>query len=153
MYKSLHSCLTHRTRSPLPPGSTKSIVCGSSRSSACATDRVVEAYPYEKHEVRCCADTYLGEGWTMVSGCNVWGESNPANLPNAGVCNSEKTFDEAFGICNAIGARLCTKEELLADCTRGTGKFKLFILYHHCKLVSDQRFAFLSCLLSLFFYY
>ena len=57
------------------------------------------------------------------SGCNVWGESNPANLPNAGVCNSEKTFDEAFEICNSVGARLCTKEELVADCTRGTGKF------------------------------
>lgn len=77
------------------------------------------------------------------SGCNVWGESNPANLPNAGVCNSEKTFDEAFEICNSVGARLCTKEELVADCTRGTGKFIQIVhsvsLYHHCKLVSYQR--------------
>ena len=125
------------------------VVCGSTASAACNGNPVLESDPNELHEVRCCSDTNLGGGWMKKSGCNVWGESDPA-----GVCNSEKTFDEAFEICNAVGARLCTKEELLADCTRGTGKFIQIVhsvsLYHHCKPVSYQRlycFPLLSTLL------
>ena len=108
----------YRTSSPILPGTSMAVVCGSTASAACNGNPVLESDPNELHEVRCCSYTNLGGGWMKKSGCNVWGESDPA-----GVCNSEKTFDEAFEICNAVGARLCTKEELLADCTRGTGKF------------------------------
>jgi len=38
-----------------------------------------------------------------------------------GGCHHSKTFPEAEAICAAAGARLCTKDELTSDCTRGTG--------------------------------
>jgi len=38
-----------------------------------------------------------------------------------GGCHSDKTFAEAEAICIKAGARLCTKDELEADCTAGTG--------------------------------
>ena len=95
---------------------------------------VQEADPSELHKVRCCVDDSLrsgvtalgtsGTGWNQHANCaaagfDTWGESDPA-----GVCNPSKTHAEAVEICAAAGARLCTKEELLADCARGTGKYK-----------------------------
>ncbi len=86
-----------------------------------------EADTSERHEVRCCADDITGiinagtssGGWKQNSECRdagftTWGESDPANE-----CNESKTYAEALGICSGIGARLCTKEELLNDCTKG----------------------------------
>lgn len=88
-----------------------------------------EADPSELHEVRCCVDdsqrggvTDLGtsgNGWIQHANCqaagfDTWGESDPA-----GVCNPSKTYSEAVEICSAVGARLCTKDELLADCPQG----------------------------------
>ena len=84
--------------------------------------------PNDLHEVRCCSDTNLGSGWKQHPNCiaagftNVWGESDIN-----GVCNSAKTLVEAVDVCDAVGARLCSKEELLADCPRGTGKSILVI--------------------------
>ena len=110
------------SRSPVLPGSSKSIVCGS-RNGACNADPVFEALPYEKHFVRCCADEDLDpttSHWNQHRNCRnanhgVWGESN---VPE---CYSEKNFTEAISICESVGARLCTEQELLDDCTRGTG--------------------------------
>ena len=97
-----------------------------------------EADPSELHKVRCCVNDSLrsavtnlgtaGTGWNQHPNCaaegfDTWGESDPA-----GVCNPSKTHAEAVEICSAAGARLCSKEELLADCTRGTGKYKLIHL-------------------------
>ena len=98
-----------------------SIVCGSTGSGACNGTPVLEADPNEPHEVRCCSDSSLGNGWKQHANCiaagfNVWGESEIN-----GVCNSAKTYAEAVSICASAGARLCSKEELLADCPRGTG--------------------------------
>ena len=88
-----------------------------------------EADPNDRHEVRCCVDdsqrggvTDLGTsgtGWNQHDNCqtagfDTWGESDPA-----GVCNPSKTYTEAVEICSAVGARLCTKDELLNDCARG----------------------------------
>ena len=88
-----------------------------------------EADPSELHKVRCCVDdsqrsgvTDLGTsgtGWNQHANCqtagfDTWGESDPA-----GVCNPSMTYPEAVEVCSAVGARLCTKEELLADCARG----------------------------------
>ena len=36
-------------------------------------------------------------------------------------CHSDKTFADAEAVCEAAGARLCTKGELEENCTRGTG--------------------------------
>ena len=96
---------------------------------------VQEADPSELHKVRCCVDDSLrsgvtalgtsGLGWNQHANCaaagfDTWGESDPA-----GVCNPSKTHAEAVEICSAAGARLCSKEELLADCAQGTGKYKV----------------------------
>merc|ERR1712007_169802 len=110
------------SRSPVLPGSSKSIVCGS-RNGACNADPVFEALPYEKHFVRCCADEDLDpttSHWNQHRNCRnanhgVWGESN---VPE---CYSEKNYTEAISICESVGAHLCTEQELLDDCTRGTG--------------------------------
>ena len=108
------------TASPIPD-CTKSVVCGSTGNANCNGNPVLEADPNELHEVRCCSETSLGSGWKQHPNCiaegfNVWGESNIN-----GVCNSAKTYFEAVDICAAVNARLCSKEELLADCPRGTG--------------------------------
>ena len=36
-------------------------------------------------------------------------------------CSADKTYAEAETICQAQGARLCTKRELEDDCTLGSG--------------------------------
>jgi len=93
-------------------------VCGS--SSTVCSGQADEADVEEKHEVRCCADTRISNSWKQHANCaaagftSIWGESNPL-----GVCHSQKTFAEAEKICSDAGARLCTKDELLADCPRG----------------------------------
>ena len=113
------------TATPTPGCTTQSVVCGSTAAGACRNNPVLEADPNDLHEVRCCSDTNLGSGWIQHPNCiaagftNVWGESDIN-----GVCNSAKTLVEAVDICDAVGARLCSKEELLADCPRGTGKFQ-----------------------------
>ena len=56
-------------------------------------------------------------GWTKKSGCNVY-----ATTAIDGVCDTAyKTLAEATQICADAGARLCTKDELLASCAAGTG--------------------------------
>ena len=68
-------------------------------------------------QVRCCSDVKLSPAWgSRRSGCSVWGESN-AGWP----CTRDKTFAEAEAICQAAGARLCTRDELVSGCTAGTG--------------------------------
>ena len=69
------------------------------------------------HEVRCCSDNAI-TNWVKRPGCAVWGESmfGPAKE-----CFHDMTYDEAQAICTGNGGRLCTKEELMADCTRGSG--------------------------------
>lgn len=36
-------------------------------------------------------------------------------------CEGQKTLREAVGVCEARGARLCTRDEIIRDVTRGTG--------------------------------
>jgi len=100
-----------------PSYDNREIVCGSTQGS-CRGDPVREANPDEKHAVRCCSDTPLAGFIRKFNTCpsNVWGESEID-----GVCHGSKTFDQAREICSSINARLCTKEELLKDCTRNSG--------------------------------
>jgi hypothetical protein len=56
--------------------------------------------------------------WTSElasTGCDVWAESE---IPT---CEDAPTYSEAVSQCAAFGARLCTAEELLNDCTRYSG--------------------------------
>ena len=72
----------------------------------------------ELHEVRCCADSNLGSGWTKHENCNVdvWGESEIN-----GNCEDSVDHGQAMSMCASMGGRLCTAAELLSDCTRGSG--------------------------------
>jgi len=73
------------------------------------------ADPGDQHEVRCCSDTQIS-GWQQRVDCP-WAESDAG----MGGCHGEKTFAEAEAICASANARLCTAEELVNDCSRGTG--------------------------------
>merc|ERR1712113_1206548 len=67
------------------------------------------------HEVRCCSDTSK-PGRQKRNGCSVWANSNMDD-----VCYSAKNFLEAECICGKHDARLCTREEIEGNCSRGTG--------------------------------
>ena len=89
--------------------------CG--RVGNCAEDENC-AFPYERHEVTCCSDNDLG-GWASctVSGVSVWAERDVGDLE----CTSDATYADAEATCAAVGARLCTLEELEANCGWDTG--------------------------------
>eukprot|EP01043_Picozoa_sp_COSAG02_P065438 COSAG02_NODE_9876_length_2085_cov_1.693353_1_plen_338_part_00 len=76
------------------------------------------AFPFEKHSVGCCSDVDLG-GWRQcyVSGRTVYGERNAGALS----CTHGVILEDAVAVCASVGARLCTLEELEADCTADTG--------------------------------
>lgn len=111
----------------IPPDSTARsywLACGGTGGVVyehCAVAEEV-AQDNEVHEVRCCADspltgfTYKFATCAAQVGRKVWGESIIG-----GKCHGSKTYAEAVGICKSVGSRLCTKEELLADCTSETG--------------------------------
>jgi len=72
------------------------------------------------HHVRCCADTNPGGEWVScsINGGTVFGESE---VDADGTCLEDATWQQATDACAALNARLCTKEEMLGDCTRGSG--------------------------------
>jgi len=114
------------TISPAPTAPEKSyyVACGGSHQLAkCGTETAV-ALASELHEVRCCRDEAL-TGWSKHSNCpfNVWGESVLKAMPGAPAdgCYHAESYESAVVICEANNGRLCTKEELLGDCSRSTG--------------------------------
>lgn len=114
------------TISAPPPAPEKSyyLVCGGSHKLAKCGKQTAVALASEQHEVRCCRDEAL-TGWTKNKRCpyNVWGESVLKAVPDApgNGCYHAETYESASDICEANNGRLCTKEELLGDCSRGTG--------------------------------
>ena len=103
---------------PPPPSQQRQphwVNCG--RSGRCDEDGKW-AEPAERHEVRCCSDSDLGNDWRKNPGCSVWAESDAQSM---GGCNSRKTLLEAEAICSDAGVRLCTAEELQSDCSKSTG--------------------------------
>merc|ERR1711933_191120 len=89
------------------------VVCG--RGTGCG-DGIDEAVAdvSELHEVRCCKDESAPGFKTRCEG--VWAASEWG-----GLCHREKTYDEEEGICALYDSRLCTKDELSRECTRGSG--------------------------------
>merc|ERR1712019_327253 len=69
----------------------------------------------EWHTVRCCSDEEK-PGWKKNDGCDVWGQSLIDKT-----CSIHESHSLALGICLSAGARLCTKEELAAECTADSG--------------------------------
>jgi len=87
----------------------------------------------EKHEVRCCSDSVLPYFGPVTSEkpdfCEVYAVSRlPTSKPyslggsTGGLqCYDNVTYSEAVEICENSFARLCTAEEILKTCTKGTG--------------------------------
>ena len=74
--------------------------------------------PLARDQVRCCSPKQLdGWGYPPRDSCSVWAESAAGSWG----CSADKTYAEAETICQAQGARLCTKKELEDDCTLGSG--------------------------------
>jgi len=65
---------------------------------------------------RCCSETEI-PNWTKYAQYNVWTETED----KSGNCQKSVTFNTAKAICEAHGARLCTMQELVDNCTILTG--------------------------------
>merc|ERR1712176_1078704 len=90
------------------------VLCGGGRNRCTEGDGFL-APDGALHEVRCCSDVNL-PGWTKSTKCDIWTESQ-----FDGTCQENKSYCEAHNICSDAGGRLCTKIELEAKCTKGTG--------------------------------
>ena len=73
----------------------------------------------ELHEVRCCKELDGNDnGW--FSKCEEHNSGLTGRSSLDGQCH-ETTFDAAYQLCANADGRLCTKEEVEASCTQGTG--------------------------------
>jgi len=114
------------TANPTPTtpneGSDRIIACGKGYSGCQGREWEV-AGTNELHEVRCCRDCVnngnCGNAWKQK--CPGWEPEIYARSKVDGVCSGELDFYEARAFCAGVGGRLCTHEELLEECTRGTG--------------------------------
>jgi len=96
-------------------GSCHELGRGSSRAKEtpyCAPDS-------EMHEMRCCSSTEVaGFKKTSCLGTDLWTASDSSGF---GGCQHKVTFAEADNLCKKMTARLCTRDELEAGCTKETG--------------------------------
>jgi hypothetical protein len=74
---------------------------------------------HTQHEVRCCSDANLTGFEQMHFGCPF--AASDLTLAGGGGCLGDATFHEAESHCQAVGARLCTRPEIKADCAGATG--------------------------------
>lgn len=87
----------------------------------------------QMHAVRCCSSTEIpGYQYRPCSGIDVWtaGQQELSELWTASEvpglegfdeCQGNRTIAEAQAICESMGARLCSRAEMEADCTTKTG--------------------------------
>ena len=99
---------------PSPVDSDAVIVCGAKLGYGTCPEKVDIVGKSEEYAVRCCSDSLIS-GWRKNAQCDVWAESE---LPS---CYNAKTFSEAENICSSNNARLCTEQEILDDCSQGSG--------------------------------
>ena len=84
------------------------------------------ANPNEINEVGCCSSVAM-PGWApnpvdVFGESECWGERDGTVGPGGTAgCNHGATYTEAVDFCHAMGARLCTAQEMSAGCTRNTG--------------------------------
>ncbi len=111
------------------PKSAK-VVCGSTiagnqrecRKNYGVTEKNVSGS--SKWAVRCCSEKKL-PGFIKTAGCSVWGDSEVN-----GKCYSKKTYCEAEELCESIGARLCTRAEIVNKCTEHSGcNFNWYLIW------------------------
>eukprot|EP00041_Stephanoeca_diplocostata_P036989 m.1376903 g.1376903 ORF g.1376903 m.1376903 type:complete len:867 (-) comp24964_c1_seq5:1162-3762(-) len=124
---------------PVPPFSQYMIACGNSIqiTGGCGVNTTA-ADITEVHEVACCSDVRPNPQWRQryLTSCPFAARSQPplqcneigpfANSMHCGAtssdqCNNAATFVQAKTFCESVGTRLCTLNELLNDCTAGTG--------------------------------
>ena len=76
----------------------------------------------ELHEVRCCKEKeFDGGGWKGNDLCiDHYDDWIRAKSKIDGEC-LVLSFLNALQTCNNVGGRLCTKPEVEASCTKGTG--------------------------------
>eukprot|EP00551_Chaetoceros_affinis_P001599 CAMPEP_0203635416 /NCGR_PEP_ID=MMETSP0088-20131115/2197_1 /ASSEMBLY_ACC=CAM_ASM_001087 /TAXON_ID=426623 /ORGANISM="Chaetoceros affinis, Strain CCMP159" /LENGTH=518 /DNA_ID=CAMNT_0050489291 /DNA_START=26 /DNA_END=1578 /DNA_ORIENTATION=- len=81
-------------------------------------DPIVESAPVESmYGIRCCADSQLNIGFVSANNeqCpDLWVSSRDTN----GECIRETTYHDGLAMCESLGARLCTVQENLNDCSR-----------------------------------
>jgi len=88
-------------------------ICG--RKDKCNADEGVFSVDTQ-HEVRCCANIQIDSTYRKWAWCDVWASSY-----FDGQCIEPMNHAEASEICNSIGARLCTMEELKYNCAALSG--------------------------------
>jgi len=101
---------------------TRWVVCGRGVGGglkSCREGDMFEDYADSFHEVRCCKDGH-GDGWLQKcrdsdAYADVFGMSKID-----GDCHKMDFFG-ALDLCYEVGGRLCTKDEVLSSCTKGTG--------------------------------
>merc|ERR1712087_181517 len=91
------------------------VVCGKGRDHCTEGDGFL-APNDALHEVRCCSNVSL-LSWTKSTECDIWVQTQF----DGNKCHENKSYCEANKICAHAGGRLCTKAELEAKCTIGTG--------------------------------
>merc|ERR1712157_385604 len=91
------------------------VVCGKGRDHCTEGDGFL-APNDALHEVRCCSDVNL-LNWTKSTQCDIWVQTQF----DGNKCHENKSYCEANKICANAGGSLCTKAELEAKCTIGTG--------------------------------
>lgn len=90
------------------------VVCGGGTAHAC-DDAETTALKTDSYPFRCCADHHFFNSQKKDS-CNVYGASRVFTG-----CPKPKTYQAAVSSCASVGARICSKEEILANCVAGTG--------------------------------
>ena len=89
------------------------------RGDTSAAETPYCAQDTETHEVRCCSSTAIsGYMQKTCLGDALWVESDFAGF---GGCQHNLTWPQASQLCKSMNVRLCTKAELDADCTSGSG--------------------------------
>jgi len=105
------------------------VVCGRGFDGAggiaeCAEGDFKKVHKDTKHEVRCCLESSVAvAGWSSKCISTFWNKNlikGRSKLAND-VCYHDSTFEEASELCKAVGGRLCSKEEIQNQCTKGTG--------------------------------
>ncbi len=93
------------------------IACASNKCvGRVSPDLVTEVVPVDSnYGIRCCADTPI-QGFVQAGlDCpNLWVTSRDEN----DVCVRRTTYFKGLAVCEGYGARLCTVQENLKDCSR-----------------------------------
>jgi len=90
------------------PSAVYYVACG---KQSCTEGLLSTADESEEHEIRCCSDIAVS-GYKKNSGCSCWATSLDCQV---------NSYSYAVDLCENVGARLCTREELASSCTAGSG--------------------------------